>query len=105
MLPVAGLGSRFKKEGFKTYKALKILKTTIAWLIILTAILMIEKGFQNRELNLIYGAMDKTAFYPPHSSSFSRVADMVSADGLNIFILEKNDHNINVEFLKEKIIN
>jgi hypothetical protein len=30
---------------------------------------------------------------------------MVSADGLNVFILEKNDHNIDVEFLKEKIIN
>ena len=64
-----------------------------------------EKGFQNREHNLIYGAMDKTAFYPPYSPSFSRVADMVSADGLNVFILEKNDHNIDVEFLKEKIIN
>ena len=34
-----------KREGFKTYKALKILKTYFAWLIILTTILMIEKGF------------------------------------------------------------
>ena len=34
-----------KREGFKTYKALKILKTYFAWLVILTTILMIEKGF------------------------------------------------------------
>jgi phage-related holin len=35
-----------KREGFKTYKALKILKTYFAWLIILTTLLMVEKGFE-----------------------------------------------------------
>ena len=35
-----------KREGFKTYKALKILKSIVAWSIILTVILMVEKGFQ-----------------------------------------------------------
>lgn len=35
-----------KREGFKTYKALRILKTYFAWLIILTTLLMVEKGFE-----------------------------------------------------------
>lgn len=40
-----GIIAGTKREGFKTYKALKILKTYFAWLVILTTILMIEKGF------------------------------------------------------------
>ena len=64
-----------------------------------------EKGFQNREHNLIYGDKDKCCFFRPYSLSFSKVADMVSADGLDVFIFKKNDHNIDVEFLKGKIIN
>lgn len=35
-----------KREGFKTYKALKLLKSIVTWEIILTAILMVEKGFR-----------------------------------------------------------
>lgn len=38
------LGS--KSEGFKTYKAIKVLKTVVIWILILTLILMIEKGFK-----------------------------------------------------------
>jgi phage-related holin len=40
-----GIVAGTKKEGFKTYKALKVLKTTFTWLIILTVILMVEIGF------------------------------------------------------------
>lgn len=42
---VFGIWAGVKREGFKTYKALKITKNTFAWLAILTVILMIEKGF------------------------------------------------------------
>lgn len=35
-----------KREGFKTYKALKILKSLFFWIIMLTVILTIEKGFE-----------------------------------------------------------
>ena len=34
-----------KREGFKTFKAIKITRTTAIWLVILTVILMIENGF------------------------------------------------------------
>ena len=40
-----GVLSGIKREGFKTYKALKILKNIFTWELILTSILMIEKGF------------------------------------------------------------
>lgn len=40
-----GMLSGIKREGFKTYKALKIIKSVFTWSLILTAILMIEKGF------------------------------------------------------------
>ena len=40
-----GMISGCKREGFKTYKALKILKSLVTWIVILTVILMVEKGF------------------------------------------------------------
>lgn len=40
-----GIAAAVKKEGFKTYKALKVIKNIFAWLLILTVILSIELGF------------------------------------------------------------
>jgi hypothetical protein len=40
-----GVIAGIKKEGFKTYKALKVLKNIFAWELILTVILSIELGF------------------------------------------------------------
>jgi phage-related holin len=42
---VFGIWAGVKREGFKTFKALKITKNTFIWLLILTVILMVEKGF------------------------------------------------------------
>jgi phage-related holin len=42
---IFGIISGVKNEGFKTYKALKILKTLVVWVILLTLILSIEKAF------------------------------------------------------------
>jgi hypothetical protein len=41
-----GVIAGIKREGFKTYKALKVLKSIFAWEVILTVILMIEVGFR-----------------------------------------------------------
>ena len=41
-----GVIAGIKREGFKTYKALKVLKNIFAWILILTAILSIELGFK-----------------------------------------------------------
>lgn len=40
-----GVIAGIKREGFKTYKAIKVIRTMFTWLVILTVILMIEKGF------------------------------------------------------------
>lgn len=40
-----GIIAGIKREGFKTYKALGVLKTLTTWIIILTILLMVEKGF------------------------------------------------------------
>ena len=40
-----GVWAGIKREGFKPFKALKVLKTLGFWLIMLSAILTIEKGF------------------------------------------------------------
>ena len=39
-----GILAGIKREGFKTFKAIKILKTLVFWVIILTLILVIEKS-------------------------------------------------------------
>jgi hypothetical protein len=41
-----GVWAGAKKEGFQTRKAVKVLRTLFSWVVILTVILMIEKGFQ-----------------------------------------------------------
>ena len=40
-----GLAAGIKRQGFKTFKALKVLRTLAVWWIILGAILAVEKGF------------------------------------------------------------
>jgi len=40
-----GVIAGIKREGFKTYKALKVVKTAIYWTILITLMLMIERGF------------------------------------------------------------
>lgn len=42
---IFGIIAGTKREGFKTRRALDILKNTAAWIMILSAVLMIERGF------------------------------------------------------------
>ena len=44
-----GIIAGIKREGFKTYKAIKILRTLIFWVIMLTLILVIEKSIPGAE--------------------------------------------------------
>ena len=43
---VFGMIAGVKREGFMTYKALKILRTTFVWVLILTVLLSVEKGME-----------------------------------------------------------
>ena len=40
-----GIASGIKREGFQTRKAVRVLKRVITWVIFLTGILMVERGF------------------------------------------------------------
>ena len=42
---IFGIIAGAKREGFKTHKALSVLRNTFVWIMILSAILMVEKGF------------------------------------------------------------
>lgn len=42
---IFGIIAGTKREGFKTFKSLKILKSLFSWVVILTTILIIEKAF------------------------------------------------------------
>jgi hypothetical protein len=44
-----GIWAGIKREGFKTYKAIKIMKSLLFWVVALTVILSIEKGFYGTE--------------------------------------------------------
>lgn len=37
------------REGFRTYKAIRVLKTLFAWILILTVLLMVEGGFSGTD--------------------------------------------------------
>ena len=40
-----GIAAGIKREGFQTRKAIKVLQRVVTWIILLTGILMVEKGF------------------------------------------------------------
>lgn len=41
-----GIWAGVKTEGFQTRKAVKVIQTLVVWIVMLTSILMIEKGFE-----------------------------------------------------------
>ena len=41
-----GVIAGVKREGFQTFKALKVLRTLVTWIVLLTVLLMVEKGFK-----------------------------------------------------------
>lgn len=40
-----GVIAGIKREGFQTYKAIKVLRTLVTWIMFLTVLLVVEKGF------------------------------------------------------------
>ena len=42
---IFGMIAGTKKEGFKTFRALQVLRSVVVWVTFLTVILMVEKGF------------------------------------------------------------
>ena len=44
-----GVIAGIKREGFKTYKAIKILRSIVTWVVILAVLLSVEKGFKGSD--------------------------------------------------------
>jgi len=40
-----GIAAGIKREGFQTRKAVRVLQRAVTWMVLLTGILMVEKGF------------------------------------------------------------
>jgi phage-related holin len=41
-----GVIAGIKREGFQTCKAIRVLRTLVTWIVLLTVLLMVEKGFK-----------------------------------------------------------
>lgn len=87
-----GVIAGIKREGFKTFKALSVLKTLGVWWIILGAILSVEKGFTGA------GWMSETIIIPflvfqlISALKYASMAGFIKMDLLNT-ILDKIDNH------------
>jgi phage-related holin len=55
---IFGIIAGTKREGFQTRKALKVLRTAVTWIVILTVLLLVEKGFPGT------GWLSETILFP-----------------------------------------
>jgi len=85
-----GVIAGIKREGFKTYKALKVIRTMFVWVMFLTTILIVEKGFTGT------GWLSETILIPfivfqlMSSLKNASMSGFIKADMLNT-ILDKFD--------------
>ena len=85
-----GVIAGIRREGFKTYKALKVIRTMVVWVMFLTTILIIEKGFTGT------GWLSETILIPfivfqlMSSLKNASMSGFIKADMLNT-ILDKFD--------------
>lgn len=85
-----GIIAGIKREGFQTFKALKILRTLAVWWIILGAILAIEKGFVGAGWLSETIIMPFLVFEVISALKNASMAGLIQADLLNM-ILDKID--------------
>ena len=85
-----GIIAGIRREGFKTFKALKVLRTMFIWIIFLTTILLIERGFTGT------GWLSETILIPfivfqlMSALKNASMSGFIKADMLNV-ILDKFD--------------
>lgn len=89
---VFGIMAGVKREGFKTYKALRILKTAVTWVVFLTVILMIEEGFHGAGWISTTIVVPFLLFQIISALKNASMAGFVKVDDLNS-ILEKVDRH------------
>ena len=85
-----GIIAGIRREGFKTFKALKVIRTMFIWVMFLTTILIVERGFTGT------GWLSETVLIPfivfqlMSALKNASMSGFIKADMLNI-ILDKFD--------------
>jgi len=79
-----------KREGFKTYKALKVIQTAVVWIVFLTVLLAVEHGFPGTSWLSETILVPFIIFQILSALKNASMAGFIQADLLNI-ILDKID--------------
>lgn len=89
---VFGMIAGAKREGFQTRKAISVLKNTFSWVAILTAILMIEKGFTGTSWLSEVVVVPFMIFQLISALKNASMAGFIKADQLNHFLDQIDKH-------------
>ena len=81
-----------KREGFQTFKALKVLRTLVTWIILLTTLLMVEKGFKGTSWLSETVLVPFIIFQLISALKNASMAGWIKSDLVNT-ILDKIDHH------------
>jgi len=87
-----GIIAGIKREGFKTYKAIKILRTLIFWVIMLTLILVIEKSIPGAGWLSETMLMPLVVFQMISTLKNASMAGFIKADILNQILDRVDKH-------------
>ena len=63
-----------------------------------------SENFHNREHNLIFNSKDPYSYNDPWATAFKNLVDLISIDNLRVIVLDKDRHEINIEFVDEFIL-
>lgn len=89
---VFGMIAGAKREGFQTRKAISVLKNTFSWVAILTAILMIEKGFTGTSWLSEVVVVPFMIFQLISALKNASMAGFIKANQLNHFLDQIDKH-------------
>lgn len=89
---VFGMIAGARREGFQTRKAISVLKNTFSWVAILTAILMIEKGFTGTSWLSEVVVVPFMIFQLISALKNASMAGFIKADQLNHFLDQIDKH-------------
>jgi phage-related holin len=89
---IFGIIAGTKREGFQTRKAISVLRNTFVWTLILTAILMIEKGFEGTSWLSEVLVVPFMIFQLISALKNASMAGYIKVDHLNHFLDQIDKH-------------
>lgn len=97
---IFGIIAGAKREGFKTFKALKILQTLVIWIVILTVLLSVELGFKGTSWLSETIAIPFIIFQLISALKNATMAGLIDNDVINT-IMDKIDKHKGIRTLKK----